>query len=117
MSADLGWLGGGELWRRAGIATWTAGMLTALVLVALAGALAAKRRGATVAGVTLVSSMTALVAGLVFVVRFPGLAWPQGMADGLPSPSSSYGTGPLLYLLGVVAAAGAAIVVLRRKPA
>jgi len=115
MSGDLGWLGGGELWRRAGFATWTAGMITVLAMVALGGAVAAKRRGTTLAGMTLVSAMTAAVAGAVFVWRFPGMSWPQGMAEGLPEPDASMAAGPLLYLAGAGAAAIAAMIVLRPR--
>lgn len=115
MAGDLGWLGGGELWRRAGVAVWAAGMICALAMVALAGAIAAKRRGTTIAGTTLVSAITAAVAATVFVLRFPGLRWPDGLAESLPSPTASMGLGPVLYLAGAGVAAIAAVVILRRS--
>lgn len=115
MKGDLGFLGGGELWRRSGVAVWTAGMIAALALVALAGALAAKRRGTTVAGVTLVASMTALVSGLVFFLRFPGMSFPGGMGEGLPSPPTAHGSGAPLYFAGALVAAAVAVIILRRK--
>ena len=99
--APLDWTGGTEVWKRAGIATWTAGMVAALVLVALAGALAARRRGRLGAAVAVVATMTAVVAGAVFLQyrpSMPGMAMDRGV-----------------YLFGgaIIAALAAAVSVLR----
>ncbi len=72
-AGTLAWAGGSEVWERAGIATWAAGMVSALVLVALAGALAARRGGKLAASVVMIATATAVVAGGVFVTQRPGV--------------------------------------------
>jgi len=102
-SGSLAWAGGSEVWERAGVATWAAGMVATLVLVALAGALAAKRAGRLAAGVTVVATMTAVVAGAVFISQRPHV------------PEIETGRGVWLYSAGIVAALGAAISALRAR--
>jgi hypothetical protein len=104
----LEWIGGSELWRRAAIATTAAALIAAFALVALAGSLAAKRRGTLAAGATLTATLTAAVAGVVFVATFPGTD-----AIGSGQPASLAG-GALLFLAGVVVSIAAAVVVIKQ---
>jgi hypothetical protein len=104
----LEWIGGSELWRRAAIATTAAALIAAFALVALAGALAARRRGVLAAGATLTATLTAAVAGVVFVATFPGTG---AIGQGAPA---SLGLGALLFLAGVVVAVAAAVVVIKQ---
>jgi hypothetical protein len=97
----LDWTGGGDTWQRAGIATWAAGMISAVVLVALAGALAAKGTGRLAGGVALVSTMTAIVAGAVFHQYRPSL------------PGLELGRGSYLFGAAILGGLGAAIATLR----
>jgi len=106
----LEWIGGTELWRRAGIATTAAGLITALLLVALAGALAARRTGRLAAGATLSAAATAAAAAILFVATFPGTESITGRAAGL-------GAGGLVHALGLLIAAAVSVWVLRRRPA
>lgn len=99
--APLGWTGGSEVWQRAGTATWTAAMVAALVLVALAGALAARRGGRLGAGVALVATMTAIVAGAVFLQYRPTM------------PGMEVGRGAYLFGGAIIASLGAVVSTLR----
>lgn len=69
----LRWIGGDELWLRSAIATGAAGLIAMFALVALAGALAARRAGVLAAKLSLAAILTAAAAGGLFLVRFPGL--------------------------------------------
>lgn len=102
-SGTLAWAGGSELWERAGTATWAAGMIASLVLVALAGALAAGRTGRLAAAVALIATMTAIVAGGVFVSQRPSM---EGM---------HVARGTWFFGLGIVWAIGAVISTLRAR--
>ena len=104
----LDWIGGSELWRRAAVATTAAALIAAVALVALAGALAARRRGTLAAGATLTATLTAAVAGAVFVATFPGTT---AVGSGR---EASLGGGVVLFGAGVVVAIAAAVVVLRQ---
>lgn len=108
----LEWIGGTELWRRAGIATLAAALIAALTLVALAGSLAARRAGRLAASTALVATLTAAVAGVVFVTTFPDVE-----SMGGPSDAPRLGHGVALYGLGVLIAAAATVVVLRQRAA
>jgi hypothetical protein len=107
----LDWIGGSELWRRAAIATTAATLIAAFALIALAGSLAARRRGALAAGATLTATLTAAVAGVVFVATFPGTS---ALATGQPA---SLDRGALLYLFGVIVSVAVSVVVIRQRPA
>jgi hypothetical protein len=102
-AGSLAWAEGTEMWERAGTATWAAGMVASLVLVALAGALAAGRAGRVGAGVVLVATMTAIVAGGVFVTQRPNVA------------GIEVARGTWFFALGIVWAIGAAVSTLRAR--
>ena len=101
------WLAGDDghdTWRQAGRATRYAGWLGAALLVALAAALASKRKGGTVATLTITAMATAAIAGGLFVALFPA-----GAAGG----AASLDRGVMLFGAGVLLATGTAIAVLR----
>jgi hypothetical protein len=98
---SLDWTSGGDVWMRAGIATWVAGMIAALVFVALAGSLAAKATGRLAASVALVATMTAIAAAAVFHQYRPDV---QGLA---------VGRGSYLFAAALLAGLGSAISTLR----
>lgn len=103
---SLAWTGGSDAWQRGGFATHVAGLVTAAVLIALAGALAAKRTGRLTSAVVIISTVTAIVAGTVFYTLRPEL------------PGATIGRGLLLFGAGVVfAAAAAAVTLSARRPA
>lgn len=95
---DLGWIGGTARWMRAGMGAWAGGVLTMLALLGVAAGLAARRTPRLFAKFTLVSIVTTLVAGILFIVQFPGV---DGAAidRGLPLFFVGAGTG----LVGVIA--------------
>ena len=99
----LGWTGGSGRWMRTGTGVWAAGMLSMLLLLAVAGAVAARRTPRLLAKATLVSVATAAITGALFVAQFPAVpgAW---MDHGIP-------------LFGVALALGAAacVAVLRAR--
>jgi hypothetical protein len=102
----MAWTGGGAVWQRAGAATYAAGLCAAFVLLALAGALAAKRTGRLVAAVVGVAVITAGVAGATFYAKAPAL------------PSAVVGRGVILFAVALAAAAAAAAITLTApKPA
>ncbi len=103
--AGLGWIGASERWLRIGVATWAAGLLAMLALLALAGALAARRSPPLLAKFTLAALAAAALAGGTFVAMFPGLV------------GASMGIGVLLYGVAVVVGAAVGIRVLRMRPA
>ncbi len=99
----LGWLEGGDLWMRSAIATGVAGVISMFLAVCLAGALAAKRVPRLVARSLLAALATALVVGVYFFAKFPGM----GGAE------QHLGLGAPLYVVGIALAATAAILVQR----
>ena len=101
----LGWVGGGDRWMRLGMATWAGGLVSALMLVILAAALAAGRVPKLVAKSVIVALATATLAASVFVAEFPGVT------------GASLARGTWLFVTGVAVALVAAIVVLRASPA
>lgn len=104
-SAGLGWIGGSERWMRTGTGAWTAGLLSMLLLLVVAGAVAAGRAPRLAAKVALVSIATAVVTGALFVIQFPGV---EGAA---------LDRGVLLFAAAIVLGATACIAVLRHRPA
>lgn len=99
--ASMAWTGGRDVWLRAGFATKAAGTVAMVVMLALAGALAAKRRGKLAAQVALIATMTAIVAGALYQQYRPSL------------PGMEVGRGTYLFGLAIIAALGAAIATLR----
>src|SRR5690242_17046434 len=96
-STSLLWLGGSDLWMRSAVATRTAALIAFALLVLLAGAVAAKRVPKLVARTTMVALSAAVVVGAYFFVKYP-------------SPGGDHlGIGGLLYAVGIVSGAFAAI--------
>ncbi len=105
--AGMQWLGASDRWIRFGMATWAAGLMCTLMLIILASAIAAKRVPKLVAKTVLVSIVTAVIAGGVYVAQFPG-------AD---LGESSLARGVLMFAIAIALGAVAAIQVLRTKSA
>jgi hypothetical protein len=103
-TGGLQWTEGSDAWQRAGYATWAAGMVAMVVMLALAGALAAKQRGMRAAQIAVVATMTAIVAGALFQQLRPTGQMVTGIA---------LGRGSFLFAVAIVAALGAAIATLR----
>jgi hypothetical protein len=103
---DLFLVGGSAWWRKAGLATMTASLIATLALIALAGSLAAKRKGTLAAGAAMSATLTSAVAGALFLVGFPGTV------NGIPAEP---GHGIVLWIVAVVAASVATFTTLRRR--
>jgi len=101
--APMLWLGASDRWVRFGTATGAAGLLCGVLLIVVAAALAAKRIPRLVAKSVAVSLATAVIAGSVFVVQYPG----AHLAE------SSFGRGVLLYAIAIALGAFVAVSVLR----
>jgi hypothetical protein len=100
-STGLSELGGSDLWMRSGVATRAAAIIASVLLVLLAGALAARRVPRLVARTTMVTLSAAIVTGAYFVAKFPGFG------------GETMSLGGLLYAGGIVTGAAAAILVQR----
>ncbi|MBL0212449.1 MAG: hypothetical protein IPQ07_00945 [Myxococcales bacterium] len=70
---SLTWIGGSERWMRMGMATWAGGLIAMLVLLVVAGGVAAKRIPRLAARTALIAIGTAVVAGIAFVMQYPGV--------------------------------------------
>ncbi len=106
----LAWLGGTERWMRTGIATWAAGLIAVMMLVVLAGSVAAKRAPRLIAKTTLVSIVTASVTAGLFVAQFPHAR----------NPTVELARGAGLFVIAIVLGVVSALLVLRaarEKPA
>jgi len=103
--AGMSWIGAGPQWERFGIATWAAGLLSALILVVLAATVASGRAPKLLAKMAIVSVLTALAASTMFVAKFPGL---EGAA---------LDRGAWLYIIGMVLGGTLAISTLRTPSA
>jgi hypothetical protein len=103
--SGLAWVGGGDTWFRLGMATWAAGLISAVVLVLLAAGTAAGRAPTIAARTALVAAGCALVTGVAFVVMYPGV------------PGASVDRGLPFFFAGVVGALVAALLVLRKARA
>jgi len=101
--AGLAWVGGGDRWMRLGMATWAGGLVSMLMLVIMAAALAAKRIPKLVAKSVLVACATASLAGTVFVATFPGVE------------GAHLSRGAWLFVAAIVVAIASAVTVLRAK--
>ena len=104
-STGLSWLGASDLWMRSAIATRAAAIIATILLVVLAGALAARRVPKLVAKTVLSAWACAVIAGGYFFAKFP------------PLGGESVAIGPLLFAGGLVVALVAAVLVLRLPPA
>lgn len=102
--AGLGWIGANERWLRIGVATWAAGLIAMLVMLALAGGVAAKRVPTYIAKSALGAIAAAILAGGAFIALFPGL------------PQASISRGVFLYVGALALALFASISVLRAPP-
>ncbi len=72
-AAGLGWVGDPR-WERIGTATWAAGLIASLGLVALAAAIASKRTPRLITKFTIVAIGTAAIAGGAFVALAPAIS-------------------------------------------
>lgn len=97
----LAWIGGTELWMRAGVATRAGGYIAMFVLVIVAGAVAAKRVPRLMARASLVAILTATAAGAYFLFAFPGIA------------QAAMGPGVFLFIGGIVLGVAGSILALR----
>jgi hypothetical protein len=104
-SAGLSWMGGTDLWMRSAVATRAAAIIGGLLLVVLAGALAAKRVPRLVARTAIVALAAAIVTGGYFFAKFP------------PLGGESLGPGPFCYAGGIVVGLVAAVLVMRSRAA
>jgi len=99
----VAWAGGSSMWERLGVATYVGGQLTALALLALAGAVAARRAGRLAAGVVTVAVVTATAVAIGFHVTAPEL------------PGATLGRAPYLFVGAVLAAIAAVASVVTAK--
>lgn len=100
----LGWLGVSDWWHRLSTAAFGVGLFTALIAVFVAGARAAGRFPRTAAGSLLVAVICSLGSGVATLSTFPQLG------------QMHLGLGPLLYIVGLIAAAITAILARRAAP-
>lgn len=99
----LSFLNGSDLWMRSGIATGVAALVSMLALVVLAGAVAARRVPKLAARSCIVAIATAVVCGLYFICKFPGLG------------GASTGLGPIVFAVGIVLGLASTVMVLRQR--
>lgn len=104
-SAGLGWVGGDERWIRTGTGVWAAGLIAMLVLLVVAGGVAAKRTPRLAAKTALVAVATAAVTGALFIGTFPGV---QG---------ATIDRGVWLFAVAIALGVTACVMVLRRRAA
>jgi hypothetical protein len=97
----LDWLGVSDWWHRLATAAFGVGLFTALIAVFVAGARAAGRVPRTAAGSLLVAVICSLGCGAATLSTFPQLG------------QMHLGVGPLLYIVGLIAAAVAALLARR----
>jgi len=102
-SSGLGWLGGTDIWMRAGVASRAAAIIGCALLVLLAGAIAARRVPRLLGRTTIVALSAATVTGAYFFAKFP------------PPGGQHVAIGPLLYAAGIVTGAVAAVLVLKTR--
>jgi len=97
----LSWIGGTEMWMRAGVAARAGGYIAMFILIIVAGALAAKRIPRLMAKASLVAILTAIASGAYFFVGFPGVN------------SATLGAGLVMFAIAIVVGIASAIVTLR----
>ena len=91
--SGLNWTGGSATWVRAGAATYAGGLVAALLLVTVAGALTARASGRLAAMSAAVATVTVAVVGAIFIATRPDV------------PGTELARGPVLFALAVVLAA------------
>jgi hypothetical protein len=97
----LSWIGGTEMWMRAGVAARAGGYIAMFILIIVAGALAAKRIPRLMAKASLVAILTAIASGAYFFAAFPGVN------------SATLGAGLVLFVIAIVVGIASAVVTLR----
>ena len=105
----LAWTGGSDLWMRSAVATWAGCLITMVLLLAIAGAIAANIKqermmngfARTLAKSALTALVSTAIAGCYFIAKMPALAGLQ-IAQGL-----------VLFLVAIVAGAVTPIRALR----
>ena len=102
--SGLSWLGGTDLWMRAGVAARAGGYIAMFILVVLAGGLAAKRVPRLMARAALVAIITAAAGGAYFGLSFPE----SGLGN-----THSLGLGIFLFVGAIVLGIAAAVFTLR----
>lgn len=101
--STLAWTGGSSTWERLGVATYVGALVSALALVALGGAVAARRTGRLAAAVVTVATLTSTAVAIGFFVMAPDL------------PGATLGRGPYLFAGAVLATIGAVVSVATAK--
>ncbi|MEO6774148.1 MAG: hypothetical protein ABI467_14210 [Kofleriaceae bacterium] len=71
--------GAPQLWQRCGTAVWAGGLMSMILLLAIAAALAARRMPKALAKSSLTALVTTALAGAYFIVKLPA---PTGMTVG-----------------------------------
>ncbi len=100
---NLDWVGGSSLWQRSATATTAAGLIAMVLLIAMAGTVASRRIPRQLAKLVLVSIVTAIGAGIAFIVQLPAL------------PGTSIDRGLPTFAIAIVVGAVAAIRLLRAR--
>jgi len=95
--------GAPQLWQRCGTAVWAGGLLSMILLLGIAGALAAKRIPKTLAKSSLTAIATTALAGAYFIIKLPA---PAGM---------TIGQGVYLFIVAALLAFVTPIQVLRQS--
>jgi hypothetical protein len=95
--------GAPELWQRCGTAVWAGGIMSMILLLAIAAAIAAKRLPKMLAKSSLTAIVTTGLAGAYFIAKLPA---PTGM---------QVGQAIYLFVAGVVLAFVTPIWVLRQR--
>ena len=97
----LAWTGGGDLWMRTAVATWVGSLLTMVLLLGVAGAIAANRMPKLLAKSVLTSLVTTAIAGAYFAIKLPEM------------PGTTIGQGLIAFIAACVLGAVTAIRVIR----
>lgn len=98
-SGSLSWAGAGPSWQRFGVAAGAGGLVSMVVLLFLAGGVAARRVPKLAAKTTLASIVTSMGGAIGFVVALPDNGMPFEIGIGIPLFA-------IAILLGVLAAVG-----------
>jgi hypothetical protein len=101
-ATSLEWVGGNSLWLRSATATTAAGLIAMVLLIAMAGTVAARRVPRQLAKLVLVAIATAVACAAWFVTHLPEL------------PGTSIDRGLLTFAIAVVVGALSAIRLFKR---
>ena len=104
-AGSLSWAGGSARWERFGVATWAGSLIAMLVMIVVAGAVAARRVPRLAAQTAMVAMATAGLAAIGFLAARPDNGLPFAVSRGI-------------YLFVIAAVAGVLVVVpvLRARP-